>query len=314
MSQHVVLGAGQIGAHVAAELVAAGHEVTLVSRNGTCPTVGARALAGDLTDAGVAAGAAAGAEVVYFCLNASNYDRWPAEFPPLQRAAVDAARRTGARLVVLENLYGYGPTHGRPLVETMPTAATSAKALTRVAMTDELLAAHAAGTLDVRIGRASDFFGPGVTRSALGTQVVGAALAGRRAQVMGDPDALHSYSYAPDVARALVRLGRPDVPPGRVWHLPIAETVTTRRMIELVHEAVGTRTRLIAAGRRTLAVLGVLKPELRELTHTLYQFTEPWVVDDTAYRTAFGDTTTPLPVAVKETVDWYRHHESEETP
>jgi nucleoside-diphosphate-sugar epimerase len=312
MNRHVVLGAGQIGAHLTAQLVEAGHDVKVVSRNGTGPAPGARPVAGDLTDPSFAANAAHGAEVVYFCLNATNYDRWPQEFPPLQRAAVHAATANNARLVVLDNLYSYGPTHGRPLVETMPTAATSAKARTRMDMTRELLDAHRAGTLDVRIGRASDFFGPGITRSALGEQVVGAALHGRRAQTMGDPDAPHSYSYGPDVARALIRLGASDVAPGRVWHLPIAETLTTRQMIELIYQAAGRRPRLTATGRQALTLAGLFKPELRELRHTLYQFADRWVVDDTSYRTAFGDTTTALPVAVKETVDWYRHHHTRE--
>ncbi|MEP6648350.1 MAG: hypothetical protein ABJA74_00340 [Lapillicoccus sp.] len=34
--------------------------------------------------------------------------------------------------------------------------------------TEELLAAHAAGQVEVVIGRASDYFGPGALRSALG--------------------------------------------------------------------------------------------------------------------------------------------------
>ena len=115
--------------------------------------------------------AADGAAVIYFCLNAANYDSWPEQFPPLQRAAVHAATVTGARLVVLENLYSYGPTGGRTLTEDMPAHATSAKAVTRIEMTNELLEAHRRGDLDVTIGRASDFFGPGVTKSALGEQV-----------------------------------------------------------------------------------------------------------------------------------------------
>ena len=86
---------------------------------------------------------------------------------------------------------------------------TSAKAATRAAMTDELLHAHETGTVEVAIGRASDYFGPGTTRSALGETVFGTALTGRTAQVMGDPDQPHSYSYTPDVAAALITLGYP---------------------------------------------------------------------------------------------------------
>ena len=78
----------------------------------------------------------AGADVVYFCLNAVNYARWADEFPPLQQAVLTGAAAAGARLVVLDNLYAYGPTHGHPLVETLQARPSSAKAATRAAMTD----------------------------------------------------------------------------------------------------------------------------------------------------------------------------------
>ena len=122
--------------------------------------------------------------------------------------------------MVLENLYSYGPTGGRTLTEDLPAHATSAKAATRIEMTNELLEAHRQGALDVTIGRASDFFGPRVTQSALGEQVMRPALTGKRAQVMGKPAMPHSYSYAPDVAKGLIALGTAQATSGQIWHLP----------------------------------------------------------------------------------------------
>ncbi len=98
--------------------------------------------AGDATDPAFTASVCAGADVVYFCLNAMNYASWTEEFPPLQRGVLAGAAAAGARLVVLDNLYAYGPPHGRALVETMAANPTSAKSATRAAMTEELLAAH----------------------------------------------------------------------------------------------------------------------------------------------------------------------------
>jgi nucleoside-diphosphate-sugar epimerase len=312
MSHHVVFGTGQIGTHVASQLLDGGNDVVVVSRNGRTVPNGARAINGDLTDADFATTAANGAAVLYFCLNAANYDSWPEQFPPLQRAAVHAATATGARLVVLENLYSYGPTGGRTLTEDMPAHATSAKAVTRIEMTNELLEAHRRGDLDVTIGRASDFFGPGVTKSALGEQVMRPALAGKRAQVMGDPNQRHSYSYAPDVAKGLIALGTPQAAAGEIWHLPIAETITTRQFVDRIYEAAGHRTRLTAAGGTALALIGLVKPELKELRHTLYQFTEPWIVDDTKFRATFGDVSTPLSSAIESTLHWYRDNPAKE--
>lgn len=313
MNRHVVLGTGQIGAHVASQLLDAGNDdVVVVSRSGRAVPLGALAINGDLTNAEFAASAAEGAEVIYFCLNAANYNSWPEQFPPLQRAAMHAATVTGARLVVLENLYAYGPTGGQTLTEDLPPHATSAKAMTRIEMTNELLEAHSRGTLDVAIGRASDFFGPGVTQSALGEQVMRPALTGKRAQVMGNPAMPHSYSYAPDVAKGLIALGAAQAAGGGIWHLPIAETLTTRQFIDAIYAAANHPTRLTAAGRAVLALVGLVKPELKELRHTLYQFTEPWVVDDSKFRTAFGDLSTPLSNAIEATLDWYRNNPAKE--
>jgi nucleoside-diphosphate-sugar epimerase len=312
MSRHVVFGAGQIGTHVARQLLDSGNDVVVASRSGGNVPAGGRPVNGDLTDTDFAAAAADGAEVIYFCLNAANYHSWPEQFPPLQRAAMHAATITGARLVVLENLYSYGPTGGQTLTENLPARATSAKARTRADMTNELLDAHRRGALDVTIGRASDFFGPGVTQSALGEQVFRPALTGKRAQMMGNPNLRHSYSYAPDVATGLIALGTAQAASGEIWHLPIAETLTTREFIDAVYKTAGHPTRLTAAGRTALGVVGLFKPELKELRHTLYQFTESWVVDDTKFRNTFGDMSTPVWSAIEATVQWYRNNPAKE--
>lgn len=305
MNRYVVFGTGQVGRPLVETLVAAGHQVIAVNRSGAGRLAGASVVGGDATDPDFTTEVCAGASAAFFCLNAPNYERWTEEFPPLQRGVLAGAAAAGARLVVLDNLYAYGPSRGAALVETMPANPTSAKSATRAAMTEELLAAHRAGQVQVAIGRASDFFGPGATRSALGSTVFGAALAGKTAQVMGDPDQSHSYSYTPDVAAALAILGTADGATGEVWHLPISETRTTRRLVDSIFQTAGARPRLLAAGGLTLRALGLVKPAMREYLHTLYQFTGPWVVDDTKFRTAFGDPTTPLDEAIASTLDWY---------
>jgi len=306
MSRHVVFGTGQIGRLVAERLVGLGAEVTPVNRTGRGSIMGAHVVAGDATDPVFTERVCAGADAVYFCLNPPRYDNWAREFPPLQHGVLAAAEAVGARLVVLDNLYAYGPAGGRDLVESLPANPTSAKAATRAAMTAELLAAHQAGRVEVAIGRASDFFGPGITRSALGETVFGTAASGRIAQVMGNPDLEHSYSYAPDVAAALVVLGTQADATGRVWHLPVAAARTTRDIVRQVYALAGHRPRILAAGRTTLRLLGVVSPAMREYLHTLYQFSERWVVDDIAFRAAFGDLATPLDDALAATTTWYR--------
>ena len=306
MTRHVVFGTGQVGRHVVEQLVSHGIEVTAVNRSGRGDIAGAQIVAGDATDPAFTSKVCSAADAVYFCLNAANYAEWASEFPPLQRGVLAGAEAAGARLVVLDNLYAYGPTGGRPLVETMQERPSSAKAATRAAMTAELLQAHAAGRVEVAIGRASDYFGPGAAHSALGETVFGTALTGRTAQIMGDPAQPHSYSYTPDVAAALIILATHPEAAGSIWHLPVGQTRTTKQIIDTVYRLAGHKPRSFAAGHTTLTLFGLVKPAMREYLHTLYQFTDAWVVDDSKFRAAFGDHSTPLDDALAATLRWYR--------
>jgi nucleoside-diphosphate-sugar epimerase len=304
---HVVFGTGQVGRALAACLAGRGLAVRAVSRHrppGLADGIDWRAA--DATDAGAASDAAKGGAVVYQCLNAP-YAQWPERFPPLQSGVLTAAERVGALLVSLENLYGYGPTDGRPMTEDLPLAATTVKGRVRAAMTGELLAAAEAGRVRVAIGRASDFFGPGVTEgSTLGERVFGNALAGRRADFIGNPGLRHTYSYVPDIAAGLATLGTDERAAGNVWHLPGPQTVTTRALLDLVAGEVGHPVAIRSVPKLAVRALGLINPTLRSLAEMAYEFDEPFILDTTRYQATFGAAGTPLAAAVATTVAWYR--------
>jgi nucleoside-diphosphate-sugar epimerase len=280
----------------------------MVNRTGAAALTGVETIGGDATNLDLARDVAADADTVYFCLNAPNYHRWAEEFPPLQRAVVGAAKSADAKLVVLENLYMYGPTSER-LRETTPVNPTSAKSRTRASMSAELLEAHRCGEVRVVIGRASDFVGPGVRDSALGQFVFAPALAGKRAQTMGRPDTQHTYSYVPDVGRTSCSSAHATTPTAGCGTCRTPRTRTTRNIIIDVYGAAGIRRTDVTALRRPLLrALGLFNRNVRELLHTYYQFAAPFVVDDSAFRHAFGGHTTQWGDIVASTLDWYRDH------
>jgi nucleoside-diphosphate-sugar epimerase len=303
---HVVFGTGQVGNALAAHLAGLGIPVRTVSRHRPAALPGTDWRAADVSDPEAAADAAKGASVIYQCLNAP-YTQWPERFPPLQRGVLAAAERTGALLVSLENLYGYGPTGGRPMTEDLPLAATTVKGRTRAAMTAELLAAADAGRVRIAIGRASDFFGGGVTQgSTLGERVFGNALAGRPAGFIGNPDLPHSYSYVPDIAAGLATLGTDARAVGQVWHLPGPPTVTTRELLDLVADQVGHRVGVRSVPKLAVRALGLASPMMRGLAEMSYQFDQPFILDTSKYESTFGSAGTPLADAVAATLAWYR--------
>ena len=220
---------------------------------------------------------------------------WPELFPPLQQGVLSAAERCGALLVTLENIYGYGPTAGKPMTEDLPLAATTVKGRTRAAMTEELLGAANAGRVRVAIGRASDFFGAGVTETTLGERVFANAVAGKRADFIGNPDLPHTYSYVPDIAAGLATLGTDERAVNEVWHLPGPETVTTRALLDLVASEVGHPVALRSVPKLVVRALGLFNPLMRELAEMAYEFEEPFVLDTSKYQSRFRAAGTRSP-------------------
>ena len=307
---HVVLGAGPVGLAVAAELARRNHHVRVINRGGRAAVAdGVETVAADILDADAARAACSGASVIYNCLNAP-YNRWTELLPPLQAAAIHAAAAAGTKLVVMDNVYMYGPTGGLPLNEDHPFAATTRKGHVRAAMAEDLLAAHRDGRVRVAIGRASDFFGPQALLSAMGERTIVPAINGKPVRVLGDPDLPHTYTYVPDIGRALVTLGEDDRALGKAWHLPSPETVTTRQFVEMIAAAAGQAARISRTPGFVLAAVGLFDPNVRELREMLYEFEEPFVVDSSRFEQTFDIHATPLPKAIEATVRWFQSRTS----
>jgi nucleoside-diphosphate-sugar epimerase len=304
---HVIFGTGPVGMAVMDALIQRGRRrVRMVNRSGRARVPeGVEVVRGDATDEAFAREASEGASVVYFALNPP-YDKWPELFPPLQAGVIEGAASAGAKLVAMENLYMYGPTGGRPLTEDLPYAPNTRKGSVRAIMSEELMEAHTSGRVRVAIGRASDSFGPRVLVSAAGEQVFGRAVDGKSAQLAGDPDQPHTYTYAPDVGRGLVILGEREEALGQAWHLPSPETLTTREFVEMIFEEVGKPARVQAAPKILLRAIGLFNPAIRETIEMLYEFEEPFVVDHSKFEEAFGEQATPLRESIRGTVRWYR--------
>src|SRR5215208_6497668 len=304
---HVVFGTGAVGMSVMDELVQRSpRRVRMVNRSGRVSVPeGVEVVGGDATDEAFAREASEGASVVYFALNPP-YNKWPELFPPLQAGVLEGAASAGAKLIAMENLYMYGPTEGRPLTEDLPHAPNTRKGTVRAMMSEELIEAHQSGRVRVAIGRASDFFGPRVLVSAAGEQVFGRAVQGKSAQLAGDPDQPHTYTYVPDIGRGLVILAEREEALGQAWHLPSPETLTTRQFVDMIFEEVGKPTRIQAAPKIVLRALGLFNPGIHETIEMLYEFEEPFVVDDSKFEEAFGEQATPLRESIRGTVRWYR--------
>jgi nucleoside-diphosphate-sugar epimerase len=309
---HVVFGSGPVGLAVVETLLAQGKQVRVVSRSGARRALpeSVEVMRGDATHPGDTRQVCRGASHVYNCTNAPEYHRWPQQFPPLQRGVLAGAAAAGAKLVVMENLYMYGPHGGLPMTEATPLRGHGSRSTTRRMLTEELFAAHRAGQVRATSVRASDLLGPHVTESLVGERFFGPILAGKKVQLFADPDVPHSVSFVGDVGRAMVMVGARDEALGRAWHVPNAPAVSLRALAELVGQETGIAPRLSAVPRTVtrvvLPLLGLAVPPMRGLEENLYIFYEPYVVDHSGYAAAFGDNATPLREAIRQTVAWTR--------
>jgi nucleoside-diphosphate-sugar epimerase len=308
--RHIIFGPGAIGLATMDALRARGETIRMVNRSGHAPVPeGVEVVGGDASDPTFTTAVATGAQVVYQTLNPP-YDQWEQQFPALQAGVLAAARNHGARLVSMENVYMYGRPNGRPLTEDRAHDAHTHKGQLRSRMSRDLLAVHAAGDVEVAIGRASDYFGPrGGAQSNLGDRLFPAALAGRTASVLGNPDQPHTYTFIPDIGEGLAVLGEHREAPGQVWHLANdPDTRTTRQLVDIAYRLAGQpRPRLRQVHPLLLRAAAITNPTVRSLLEMQYQFDEPFIVDSARITTRLGVSATPLERALAQTLSTYPH-------
>ena len=303
---HVVIGgAGGTGAALVAELLRRGRRVRSVSRHAFAGPVGIEAVAADVGIPSEALDATRGAAVIYQAAQ-PGYDRWSTDFPPMQAALLAAAEAHGAKLVMADNLYMYGPIEG-VMREDTPPHPVGTKGRLRAQLAEQLLAAHRSGRVRVAIGRSSDYFGPGGVNSTLGAFLFDAAVNNKTTRWLGSLDVPHAVSYLEDMAVGLATLGERNDADGQIWHLPVNATLTGREFLTAVWRAVGQPAKIGRVGRLTIRIGGFFSPRTRELTETLYQWEHPFLVDDSKWQGTYGPyQPVPLAEAIERTLMWFR--------
>jgi len=305
---HVIFGTGPLGMAVMRALTAKGETVRMVNRSGKANVpVSVSVLAADVYNLESAREACKGAKVVYQCAKPP-YHEWAQKFPPLQANILEAVASAGAKLIIGENLYMYGEVLNRPLTEDLPAVATTRKGRTRAQMAEAVLAAHKNGKVQIAIGRGSDFFGPGVLESAMGERALLPALQGKTASLVGNIDLPHTYTFINDFGKALVTLGERDEALGQIWHVPNAETLTTRQFMTIAFEEIGKPPKMSGMGKLMMSIGGIFVIGARETVEMMYEFEKPFIVDSSKFERTFGVSATPHREAIRQTIEWYRKH------
>lgn len=303
---HVVFGTGALGMAVARELIRKGKRLRLVNRRGRLPEplANIEVVPCDAANPELAKAVCRGATVVYNCTGLP-YPEWADGLPPIMNGIIEGAASVGAKIIYGDNLYMYGPVKGK-MKEDLPNLATGIKGRTRAKIAEALMEAHLRGKVQAAIGRGSDFYGPGALLATLGSRVFEAALQGKPAELLGNIDLPHTHIFIDDFARGLVILGEREEALGEVWHIPSAETMTTRALVEMIYQEVGAKAKVRLAPKFIVRLMGLFQPMMREIQEVMYQFEMPFDVDHAKFQKAFEMEPTPHQTAIRQTLAWYK--------
>ena len=305
---HVILGAGgAIGAPLAIELVARGSRVRTVSRTGR-GLPGAESARADLIDRDAVLGVVEAGSTVHL-LAGLPYDRrvWREQWPRIMRNVVGACEAKQARLIFFDNVYPYGRVEGT-MTEQTPVRPSSVKGAVRAEIATHLQHEIDAGRITALIARSADFYGPYAERTSVPSLLVLQRLAaGKRAQVLVDAEAKHSYTFTLDCAKALCLLADTGDAFGQVWHLPTARpALSGRQLVELAARQMGVSPGLTVMPRWTMKAAGLFSTMLREVAEMLYQNDHDYLFDSSRFEGRFGFVPTTYEAGIAATVRWMK--------
>lgn len=285
-----ILGAnGQIATELARELRRTyTNDLRLVSRNPRKVDEANTLASADLMDAGQTARAVEGSDIVYFTAGLPpDTDLWERQFPTMLRNALDASRIAGAKFAYFDNTYMY-PQDARVLTEETPFAPIGRKGEVRARMANMVLEEMARGDIQVLIGRAPEFYGPGKTQSFTNALVTDRLKEGKQPRVPIRDDTKRTLIWTPDASRALALLGNTPEAYGQTWHLPCDDDRPTyREFVTMACEAFDQPVSYKVLGKWAFAVAGLFSPQVREIRELLPRYRQDNLFDSSKFTRRF---------------------------
>jgi nucleoside-diphosphate-sugar epimerase len=301
---HTILGAnGVIAQELSRALVASSPAIRQVGRNPRKVNPTDETVVADLLDAQGTTNAVSGSEVAYLVAGLK-YDIsvWQEQWPQVMRNVINACKHHGVRLVFFDNVYSYGRVDGM-MTEDTPFNPISKKGEVRAKIATMLLDEMRNGNLQAMIVRSADFYGPGAANSFPHATVFERLRAGKAPQWIGDPNAVHTFTYTPDTGRAVAVLGSTPEAYGQTWHLPTSkEPLTGADFARLACELAKQPYKLQVAPRWMLRLMGIFVPVLRENEEMMYQFDYDYRFDSSKIETTFGLKATSYRQGISESL------------
>jgi nucleoside-diphosphate-sugar epimerase len=308
MVQTILGSGGGIGVPLARELKNYTDRIRLVSRNPKKVNDSDELFAADISNPEHIDKAVSGSEVVYVTIGFEyNLKVWQKTWPAFLQEVINSCKKHNSKLVFFDNIYMYGKSSVPFMTETAPIDPPSEKGKVRQKLREMILQETEKKSLTALIARAADFYGPENKNSALTIMVADNLKKGKKGQVFGDPDRIHTYTYTPDAAKATAILGNTQDAYNQEWHVPTTkEKLTTRQWIGLVAKELNKEPEFQVAPVFMLRLLGVFVPIMREFPEMLYQYEQDYIFDSSKFEKRFGIVATPPEEGVKKLVESLR--------
>jgi nucleoside-diphosphate-sugar epimerase len=243
-----------------------------------------------------------GIKIAYLVVGVT-YDAiiWSKLWPLIMTNVIESCKVNGTKLVFLDNVYAYGKVN-QWMTEETPFNPCSIKGEVRAKIATQLLSEMKAGTIQAQIARSADFYGPETPQSFASIMIFDRLAKKKDAQWMINDQALHSFTYTPDIGVALAKLGNSSEAYGQTWHLPTnKEVLTGKEFIELCSVAFSCAPRYQLLKNWMLKMVGMFSPIVKENLEMLYQLEGDYLFSSDKIEKKFGLEATSYRRGVVET-------------
>jgi nucleoside-diphosphate-sugar epimerase len=300
-NMHTILGAGgPVATALAQEVENHNEPLTLVSRKpvktNNPKTTWKKA---DLLNRDELLRACEGSTVIYLCAGiVYNAKIWQEQWPVIIGNVISATKATGARLIFFDNVYMYGLVNG-PMTENTPYNPISEKGKVRMEIANKIMDEVKAGNIRASIARAADFYGTHSSNAFLDMMVLDKYAKKQKAQWMGNPNKKHSFSYIPDMGKAMFLLGQTPGSDNQVWHLPTAPAMTGKQIMHMSAVIYHTKPSYMRVSKLMLQLLGLFNPLIRGTVEMYYQQAYDYIFDSSKFEKAFNFVPTPYEEGIR---------------
>lgn len=288
-TMHTILGAGgPVANALTRQLIERNENIRLVSRRPAAITGSNISWQkADLLNFAEVLDAVKGSEVFYLTAGlVYDKDVWRQQWPVIMQNMINAAKETGARFIFFDNVYMYGLVNG-PMTEDTPYHPSSVKGEVRAKIATQLMDEIKAGNLNASILRGADFYGAESMNSFLDSMVLAKYAKGEKAQWMGNPNCLHSFTYLPDCGTAMRLLGETPEADNQIWHVPTAKPMTGHQFMQLAASVYGVDPKYMRISKLMLQLLGVFNKLIRGTIEMYYQTDHDYIFDSSKFESHF---------------------------